>query len=67
MQTHLFSYNFDGKRWALEIKASDAEEARARLGRIAFATYDGVLVAEIPVTPAGVWAKLSRAIRSVLH
>lgn len=48
MQTHLFSYRFEGKQWELEIKAHNAKEAKARLSQLAFAQYDGVLVATIP-------------------
>lgn len=47
-QTHLFSYRFEDRDWELEIKARNAEEARARLARLAFAKYDGILVATIP-------------------
>ena len=47
IQTHLFSYRFDGKLWELEIKARNAEEAKARLARLAFAKYNGVLVATV--------------------
>jgi len=49
MQTHLFSYRHDGAEWVLEIKAYDEQDARARLSRLAFASYDGVLVAKMPV------------------
>lgn len=48
MQTHLFSYRHDGSEWMLEIKATDEADAKARLARLAFASYDGVLVANIP-------------------
>lgn len=49
-QTHLFSYRFDGRDWELEIKARNADEARARLAQLAFAKYDGILVATIPAS-----------------
>jgi len=57
MQTHLFSYRHDGKHWELEIKARDAEDARARIKALAFAQYDGTLVTKIPAT-LGPLAKL---------
>jgi hypothetical protein len=50
MQTHLFSYRYDGKLWELEIKANSAEEAKARLSQLAFAKYDGTLIATIPAS-----------------
>jgi hypothetical protein len=48
MQTHLFTYRHDGAEWVLEIKAYDEQDAKARLSRLAFASYNGVLVAKIP-------------------
>jgi hypothetical protein len=49
MQTHLFSYRHDGKVWGLEIQAHDAEDARQRIGKLTYATYDGVLVTKVPL------------------
>lgn len=62
MQTHLFSYRFEGKQWELEIKASNAKEAKARLSQLTFAKYDGVLVATIParfgpLAPLATWVR----------
>lgn len=48
MQTHLFRYNYDGKVWELEIKANDEQDAKARLARLAFASYLGVQIAKLP-------------------
>lgn len=48
MQTHLFSYRHEGKLWDVEIYARNADDAKARLSALAFAKYDGVLVAKIP-------------------
>lgn len=58
MQTHLFSYRHDDAEWVLEIKANDEADAKARLKRLAWASYDGVLVAKVPATlgPAAVLA-----------
>lgn len=58
MQTHLFSYRHDNAEWVLEIKANDETDAKARLRRLAFASYDGVLVTKVPATlgPAAVLA-----------
>ena len=49
--THLFSYRFGDARWSFEIRAKDADEARERLKALAWATYDGELVANVPVAP----------------
>ena len=48
LKTHLFTYNHDGAHWSVEIKARDADDARARIGKLAYATYDGVLIANLP-------------------
>ena len=50
-RTHLFSYRFGDAHWSLEIKAQNAEEAKARMKALAWATYDGKLVANIPLAP----------------
>ena len=52
MQTHVFSYRHDGRHWELTIKATDADDARARIGKLAYATYDGVQIARMPVALA---------------
>ena len=62
MQTHVFSYRHDGRHWELTIKATDADDARARIGKLAYATYDGVQLARVPVilAPIGllsVWVR----------
>lgn len=48
-RTFLFSYCHEGTRWNFEIQARDEEDARTRLGRLAYASYDGELMAKIPV------------------
>jgi hypothetical protein len=56
--THLFSYRYADARWSFEIQAQSADEAKERLRALAWATYDGELIASIPVAP-------SRAVRLV--
>lgn len=48
MQTHTFSYRHNGKLWALDIKAENADDARRRIAALTYASYDGILVAKIP-------------------
>jgi hypothetical protein len=50
-QTHLFSYRFGDAFCTLQIKAKNADEAKERLKALAWATYDGVLVANVPLAP----------------
>lgn len=57
-QTHLFTYRHDGAEWVLAIEATDADDARARIGKLTYATYDGVAVAKMPIalSPIGIAA-----------
>lgn len=65
-QTYLFSYEFQGARWSVEIPAVSETEARHRAQLMAEARYDGVLQFKIPVpahplTRLASWA--ARALR----
>lgn len=55
-ETHLFTYRHDGAEWVLAIKATDVIDARARIGKLAYATYDGVAVSQMPaiMSPIGI-------------
>jgi hypothetical protein len=64
--THLFSYRFNGRQFTVDIVATDAAEARERLKALAWAKYDGVLVARVP-SRAGLFARLAVVVRNVLH
>lgn len=65
-QTHLFTYRHEGAEWILAIHATDADDARARIGKLAYATYNGVAVGQMPaaLAPIGilsVWARNAAA------
>lgn len=51
-KTYLFSYQHEGASWLLEIKAESVEDAKRRLSRLQYASYDGELVTKI-VAPTG--------------
>lgn len=55
-ETHLFTYRHDGAEWILAIKATNADDARARIGKLAYATYNGVAISQTPVilAPSGI-------------
>ncbi len=55
-ETHLFTYRHDGAEWVLAIKATNATDARARIGKLAYATYDGVAISQMPaiLSPIGI-------------
>jgi hypothetical protein len=61
--TYLFSYSHEGKRWDFEVKATSLDDAKQRLNKIAFAHYDGVLVASIPVPGSRFFGFLRRLFR----
>lgn len=65
-KTHLFRYRYAGAEWQVKIHATDAEDARQRLGRLTWATYDGVEVSDQPImlAPIGmitVWVRNAAA------
>lgn len=49
-KTFLVSYHHDGADWSLELKARDADDARARLKVLPLARIDGQIVAKVPAT-----------------
>lgn len=61
---HLFSYRFEGREYTIDIPARDAAEAKERLKALAWAKYDGILVARIPAG-LGFLARLTVAVRNV--
>jgi len=63
MRTFLVRYNYAGAEYGIEIMARDADEARARLSRLAYAKLDGELVATVP-TVLGPVAVAVAAIRN---
>lgn len=68
--THLFSYPFEGAKWTIDIRARDEGEARRRLQALAWATYDGELIARFPVLPGPISrlvSSLRRIARSMLR
>jgi len=66
---YLIRYNHDGASWCLEIDARSPDDARARVAKLAFATYEGELVAKVPAYaggPARVAVVARNLIRSIL-
>lgn len=49
-KTFLATYRHDGAEWGLELKARDADDAKARLRQLSFARLDGELIAEVPAS-----------------
>jgi hypothetical protein len=66
VQTHLFTYRYDNARWTIEIFASSEQEARERLARIPYATYDGVVLAKLPAT-LGVFGKIAVYLKNAVR
>jgi hypothetical protein len=63
--THIFSYRFNDRQYTIDIVAKDDTEAKERLKALAWAKYDGELVARIP-SSLGIFARLSVAVRNAL-
>ena len=51
-ETHMFTYRHDGAEWMLTLQATNANDARARIGKLAYATYDGVVISQMPTVLA---------------
>lgn len=64
--THLFSYRFDDREYTVDIVAKDAGEAKERLKALAWAKYDGELVARVP-SQAGPFARIAVALRNATN
>ena len=65
IKIHLFSYNYEGAEYSLEIPANSVQEAKERLSKMTFARYDGELVTKIPATPGtGVLVRLVTWLRN---
>jgi hypothetical protein len=59
IRTFLFSYNYEGVQYSLEIPAHSILEARARLNSMCYAQYDGELMCKIPaIAGAGIFVRL---------
>ena len=56
-KVYLFSYEFHGSRWNLEIPAKSVAEAQLRLSKMAEAKLDGTVQLKIGI-PAGPVSKL---------
>ena len=53
------SYNYAGKKWALEISAKSFDDARGHLSHMSYGTVDGELMGTIPAGPgAGILVRL---------
>ncbi len=64
MKTYLFSYGYRGVQCSLRVPAENVQEAKERVKVMLFATYDGTLIATIPVFTGDWLPSLICAIRS---
>lgn len=53
----LCDYNYQGKKWSIEIYAVSFEDAEARLTSIKYGQITGQVELEIPIPPKSVWFK----------
>lgn len=51
-RTYLFNYNHSDAIWGVEIQATSPEDARQRIARVAFASYQGEIIAKVPAVAA---------------
>ena len=68
-KTFLVSYRFEGASWTIQLPARSIEDAKARLGRMTYASVDGELVMTLPAYTgpfAALIANLRNALRSLV-
>lgn len=63
MKPFLVNYQHGGQRYALEIQASDADDAKARLGSLMYGRVLGEVVGKLP-SSLGPLARLSCLLRN---
>jgi hypothetical protein len=57
---YLFEYRHDGAEWALELRARDLDDAKARLRTLPWAEYRGEIVASGTLPGAGLALRIAR-------
>jgi hypothetical protein len=65
MKPFLVNYQYGGQRYALEIHATDADDAKARLGSLMYGRVLGEVVGKIPAS-LGPFARLFCSLRNAL-
>lgn len=65
MKPFLVKYQHDGERYAIELHATDAEDAKARLNSLLYGRVLGEVTAKLPA-PLGPLASLICSVRNAL-
>jgi len=55
LKEYQFSYHFSGKKWAVNIFAASADEAKEKIKAVAHAEYDGEIMANIYMPVKAAW------------
>ena len=55
LKEYQFSYHFSGKKWAVNIFAASADEAKEKIKAVAHAEYDGEIMANIYIPVKAAW------------
>lgn len=63
MKPFLVNYQHGGQRYALEIRAADADDAKARLGSLLYGQVLGEVVGKVPA-PLGLFASMICSVRN---
>ena len=61
---YLFEYRHEGAEWALEVRARELDDAKARLRTLPFAQYRGEVVASGDIPGSGFLGRLGRLLRN---
>ena len=60
---YLFEYRHEGAEWAIEIRARDLDDAKARLRTLPWAQYRGEIVSSGPVPGGGIIGQVASMFR----
>lgn len=63
MKAFLVNYQHGGQRYAIEVHATDAEDAKARLNSMLYGQVMGEMVAKVPA-PLGIFAGMLCSFRN---
>jgi len=61
---YLFEYRHEGAEWALEIRARDLDDAKARLRTLPWAQYRGEVVASGHIPGSGLADRIGRFVQN---
>lgn len=57
---YLFEYRHEGTEWAIEVKAQNLDDAKARVRAMAWAQYRGEIALTVRIPGTGLFSRIGR-------